>query len=80
VAGADVEPARRNARHWREASAGALIGRTDPPINLLGGYKFPNAPDVELTAPPAAARAGVADSSHTAPDDLSIPNFLKVKP
>src|SRR5262249_51343503 len=41
VVGADVEPARRNARHWREAGADALIGRTDPPINLLGGYKFP---------------------------------------
>ena len=77
--GADVEPARRNARHWREAGAGVLIGRTDPPINLLGGYKFPNAPVVELTAPPAAARAAVPDSSHTIPDDLSIPNFLKVK-
>src|SRR6516165_139143 len=77
-----VEPARRNARHCR--GPGTLIGPSDPPINLLGGYKFPNAPEVELTSPPAtstsAARAGVADSSHTIPADLSVPNFLKVAP
>lgn len=75
-----VEANRRgNARHWREAGAGALISRIDPPINLLGGYKFPNAPDVDLTSPAAPAAAATV-SSHTFSDDLSIPNFLKVTP
>jgi len=80
MVGADetVEAARRtNARFWREAGAGALIG---PPVNLLGGYKFPNAPDVELTSPAEPAPVRVADSSHAISDDLSIPDFLKVTP
>jgi hypothetical protein len=75
-----VEASRRiNARHWREAET--LIGPSDPPVNLLGGYKFPNAPKLELppVAEPTSAR--VADSSGvdpSIPDDLSVPDFLKV--
>jgi hypothetical protein len=78
-AGEAVEAACRiNSRHWREAGAGTLIGRTDPPVNLLGGYRFPNAPDVELTSPAERARPDVADSSHAIAGDLSIPDFLRV--
>jgi hypothetical protein len=75
-----VEASRRiNARRWREA--GTLIGPSDPPVNLSGGYKFPNAPKLELppVAEPTSAR--VADSSGvdpSIPDDLSVPDFLKV--
>jgi hypothetical protein len=36
---------------WREANthaqAPALIKRGDPPINIVGGYKFPNAPVID---------------------------------
>jgi hypothetical protein len=32
---------RANARVWDEA---AIIGPKDAPINLIGGYRFPNAP------------------------------------
>jgi len=74
-----AEPARRiNAQHWREA--GTLIGPSDPPVNLLGGYKFPNSPDVELSSPAEPAGVPVTDSSRTIADDLSIPDFLKVTP
>ena len=37
---------RANAKFW---NAACLIGPTDPPVNLLGGYKFPDAPDIHLT-------------------------------
>jgi hypothetical protein len=32
---------RANARVWEEA---AIVGPKDVPINLIGGYRFPNAP------------------------------------
>jgi hypothetical protein len=39
---------RTNARHWREYNAKTeekcLIKRHDPPVNIVGGYKFPGAP------------------------------------
>jgi hypothetical protein len=35
-----------NAKFW---NAAALIGPNDPPVNILGGYKFPNAPVVDLS-------------------------------
>jgi len=34
---------RANAKFW---AAAALIGPTDPPVNILGGYKFPGAPNL----------------------------------
>jgi hypothetical protein len=39
-----------NRRHWADASAAALIQRHHAPVNIVGGYKFPNAPQIELTA------------------------------
>lgn len=39
---------RTNLRHWREYNAKreqvCLIKRHHPPVNILGGYKFPDAP------------------------------------
>jgi hypothetical protein len=48
-----IEAANRtNARHWREHNAKAeekcLIKRHDPPVNIVGGFKFPGAPVIHL--------------------------------
>jgi hypothetical protein len=63
-----------------------LIGPNDPPVNILGGYKFPNAPAVDLSS---LAESGETDMpmvasdwkpcAPTSPitDDLSIPAFLR---
>jgi hypothetical protein len=38
-----------NRQHWRAAGTAALIQRDTMPVNIVGGYKFPNAPRIELT-------------------------------
>ena len=63
-----------NRQHWRAAGTAALIQRDTMPVNIVGGYKFPNAPQIELTAgdpqsPPHNPTLAIADS-----DDL--PAFL----
>ena len=54
-------------------------------MNILGGYRFPDAPVIDLSpiepvsAPPtipASANGAAADLIATIPDDLSIPEFL----
>jgi hypothetical protein len=39
---------QKNRPYWRKDNAKALIQPHHPPLNILGGYKFPNAPDVKL--------------------------------
>jgi hypothetical protein len=82
---------RTNARHWREHNAEAehacLIKRGEPPVNILGGYKFPGAAAVDLNglaepAPPAAANTGAVPSdwkpcASPITEDLAIPEFLR---
>jgi hypothetical protein len=63
--------------------ASPLIGPQDPPVNILGGYRFSGAPkitlaietettpDLGLDDPKLAALIG------TIPADLSIPDFLR---
>ena len=43
---------RVNREYWRDDSA-TLIKRRQPPINLVGGHGFPDAPiiDISSTAP-----------------------------
>jgi hypothetical protein len=48
------------AKAKRAAARKALIKRRSPPVNILGGYKFPNAP--------------VADPSPTEAPDWAIPS------
>jgi len=36
---------------FRAASVASLIKRRTPPVNIVGGYKFPNAPFVDLAPP-----------------------------
>ena len=59
-----------NRQHWRAAGAGALIQRDTMPVNIVGGYKFPNAPQLELTAgdPPSPKSPTLATFDG---DDLS---------
>jgi hypothetical protein len=73
---------RTNAQHWREHNARAeekcLVKRHDPPVNIVGGYKFPGAPAVDLnpsdskpvSAPLPAPRLSIDRS-------LDIPDFLR---
>jgi len=68
---------RANARHWREH---CLIEPHHPPVNVVGGYKFPDAPVVDLAPVPAPIEPHTsAPNPYLAqiPDDLSIPSFLK---
>jgi hypothetical protein len=55
-----------------------LIGPHDPPVNIVGGYRFPGALQIDLNpasiptpADPAALFAAAI------PADLSIPEFLR---
>ena len=67
-----VEADQKHRAGWRKHNAKALI---HPPVNIVGGYKFPNAPDVKLR------EEKKPDCSPTAlpePDaNLEIPDFLK---
>ena len=67
-----------NRQHWRAAGTAALIQRDTMPVNIVGGYKFPNAPQIELTAgdpqSPQNPTLAIADDG----DDL--PAFLDRRP
>jgi hypothetical protein len=70
---------RTNARYWQK---GCRIKYGNSPINITGGYKFPDAPAVDLVPHPAVdlvPHPTVTHSPHLAeiPDDLSIPSFLR---
>jgi hypothetical protein len=44
-----------------------------PPVNIIGGYRFPGAPKIDLSQPPAPA---IAPATPAIGDD-GIPSFLK---
>jgi hypothetical protein len=72
--------ARANNKHWNRA---ALLGLNDPPVNVLGGYKFPGTPKIELTArSPAISTVPSSWEPTWSPlwrnqIDLPIPDFLR---
>jgi hypothetical protein len=81
LVGADeaIEAMRRsNARRWREANAAmelhCLIKRDSAPVNVTGGYRFPDAPAIDLrqTTPVATEPPAVVTG-----DGLDIPDFLR---
>ena len=75
VVQAVAEADQKNRPYWRRRSAMALIQRHHPPVNILGGYKFPNAPDVKLRE---ERKTGVSLPTVSKPDvNLDIPDFLK---
>jgi hypothetical protein len=68
---------RANRGFWRDANAkaeeAALIRRHGSPINLIGGYRFPDSLRIDLRplAPPSAAGPLPVEK-----DPLAIPHFL----
>ena len=40
-----AETDQKNRPHWRRHNAKAPLQPHDPPVNILGGYRFPDAPD-----------------------------------
>jgi len=69
----NVEPLKR---HFAELGRKAIFQRHTPPLNIVGGYKFPGAPKVDLQP---AAQPALSKSDAPAPPPIpeSIPEFLK---
>jgi hypothetical protein len=66
---------QKNRVHWRRHNAKALIQPHHPPVNILGGYKFSNAPDVKLRE---EEKPRFSQPACTKQDtNLDIPDFLK---
>ena len=68
-----AEADQKNRPHWRRHKA--LLQPHDPPVNILGGYRFPDAPEVILHE---EKRPGPCLTPVSKPDaNLDIPDFLK---
>jgi hypothetical protein len=79
------------ARHARDRKAviaerdqrapTVLIGPHDPPVNVVGGFKFPDAPEIyfkSVTAIPVSEKPVLTATADLAiPENLSIPGFLR---
>jgi hypothetical protein len=61
--------------HFRKLSAANVIQPGDPPVNVLGGYRFPGAPNIELSL--MRVSSAVVGDGLDIPDDLSIPAILR---
>ena len=70
-----AEAHQKNRPHWRKYNAKGLISTSPPSINIVGGYKFPNAPDVQLREEKKSSFSLTAVSKPNA--NLDIPYFLK---
>jgi hypothetical protein len=70
---------RNNREFSRDAASAALMQRHYPPINLIGGYPFPTALAIDLsaTAPITGDRSAPLRSCFG--DSLDIPSFLARK-
>jgi hypothetical protein len=57
---------RLNREYWRDDSA-TLIKRRQPPVNIVGGYRFPDAPNIDIssTAPGKTALPTVEPAGET---------------
>jgi hypothetical protein len=76
------------------AKVRTIIKRDTPPISVTGGYKFPDAPVVDLSPTKCASVVAIHSPTESAdhadcvgstlrdqiPDDLSIPEFLRRRP
>ena len=71
-----AEADQKNRPHWRRHNAKALLQPHDPPVNILGGYRFPDAPEVKLREEKEPGFALTASSTKS-DDNLDIPDFLK---
>jgi hypothetical protein len=70
-----AENHQKNRPHWRKHDAKVLIQPHHPPVNILGGYKFPDAPDVKLPKEKKLRRSLTTVSKPDA--NLDIPDSLK---
>jgi hypothetical protein len=72
---------RVNRGYWKEACRAAeeraVVKRHHPPVNILRGYKFPDAPAIDLW-PPASPAA--SEPMPIVGDGLDIPEFLLSRP
>jgi hypothetical protein len=69
---------RVNRGYWAESAKTALIQPHHPPINVLGGYRFPDAPQIDLRlAEPKEPAKALSTLTARIPDDLTIPDFLR---
>jgi hypothetical protein len=71
--------------HFRELAKQCLIQPHHPPVNVLGGYRFPDAPTIDLSPLPANDTPRRLDWRACSPsvpvaDDVSTPDFLKREP
>jgi hypothetical protein len=71
-----AENHQKNRAGWSKHNAQALLQPHHPPVNILGGYKFPDAPDVKLREEKEPGFALTASSTKS-DDNLDIPDFLK---
>jgi hypothetical protein len=75
--------ARNRVMLQKQQAAGGLIQPHHPPINILGGYRFPGAPEIGLSATSRPTGATITTTSAVATpinDDLEIPTFLRRVP
>jgi hypothetical protein len=62
---------------FRKKAAECLIQPHHPPVNILGGYKFPDAPAVDLTPIDPACIPTATLYPDPGRDPLEIPDFLR---
>ena len=68
---------RTNRKYWSGAGESAEIQRHHAPVNIVGGFKWPNAPAVDLgIRPHVSAEPHRPSPSPTEGDPLAIPEFL----
>ena len=60
--------------HFRRLGAKAQIQRHYAPVNVLGGYRFPDAPEIDLS--PIATAAPAPTARAVVGDGMDIPGFL----
>jgi hypothetical protein len=64
---------RQHKQYYRAAAKGQ-IGPTDAPVNILGGFKFTNAPEIELGQQLSNIGQLIASPADAS---LDIPPFLR---
>ncbi len=70
-------------KHFAGRATDCLIQPHHPPVNVLGGYRFPDAPDIDATGAPIAGTMTIEEQTKLAdllkqiPADLTIPVFLR---
>ncbi len=75
-----IETRNKSALRKHFAQHDCLIQPHHPPVNILGGYRFPDAPDIDAAATGTMTidqQTRLADLLKQNPADLTIPAFLR---